>query len=202
MTTAEKKDSAGKIERDLLADARNDAAWEKSIRVQPASSPRPRWYGRSTRHEPSEYEMIGAMAVSFADLELSLELAIGQLVASGDENRGQLMQAVTAEMSFDRKVHAFSSLFELKFPDEAEDPELTAIVRELFVARDERNAILHSGLPSANAKHGLKRERYVISPDRLAAIRDHIGEVGQRFARFSMKRIQERAATATSPQEP
>jgi len=141
-------------------------------------------------------------------LELFLELSIWQLVANDDDDQRRLMEAITVEMSFDRKVHAFSSLFKLKFPEEAEDPELLAIAKELFITQEERNAILHSGWSyspdqrlfrrmkaSAKAKRGLTRRSYAMTPERLSSVRDHIGEVGQRFAHFSMKRIQDRLAS-------
>src|ERR1043165_1372483 len=105
MTSFGKKKSTADIERDLLADARNESAWEAPIRVQPATSRRPDHTPTSSgevvvdQPTASEFEIIGEMAVWFSNLELYLELAIWQLVASGDDTRGQLMQAVTAEMS-------------------------------------------------------------------------------------------------------
>jgi hypothetical protein len=154
------------------------------------------------------------MTMTFANIEFNLEVAIWQLVAAGNEHQRQLMEAVTTEMPFDRKVQAFASLFKLRFPDESEDREFQAVVKELFIAHDERSAILHSGSSyssevavitrmkgSAKAKQGLRRQIHAVPPERLASIRDHIDAVARRFAHFSMTRIQQRIAMRESRQK-
>jgi hypothetical protein len=45
----QKRISDAEIEKDLVADGENPAAWEPPIRVLPSRSPRPAWYGR-TKH--------------------------------------------------------------------------------------------------------------------------------------------------------
>ncbi len=214
-----KKPSSIDIERTLLEDAGNPDAWEAPISVKASSAPRPSWYrGATKQSEPnvsaSEPRLIGEMTITFANLEFNLEVAIWQLVAAGNENQRQLMEAVTTEMSFDRKVQAFASLFKLRFPDESEDRELQAVVKELFIAHDERNAILHAG-PSyssdiavisrmktpAKTKQGFRRQIHHMSAERIASIRDHVGAVGRRFAHFSMTRVQQRIAVHESRQK-
>jgi hypothetical protein len=208
-----KQSSRLKFEQSLIADASNPEAWEHSLHVEPLmSTPIAAGIGSkitqakaANERSPQELNIIGEVAVWFANLELYLELSIWQLISAGDEEQRHLVEAVTAEMSFDRKVHAFSSLFKLRFPEEAEDSELNLIVRELFSAQQGRNAILHSGWfysadeqaftrmkASAKAKHGLTRRIYPMPLERLATVRDQIGGIGQHFARFSMTRIQER----------
>src|SRR5687768_8422189 len=114
-----------------------------------------------------ELQRLGEVAMWFGNLEFSVDSAIWELVAASDDDLKRLLQAVTVEMSFDRKVHAFASLFKLRFPDEANDEQLKSIVAELFEAQRKRNAVLHSawshsedGLRrlkgSAKAKHALR----------------------------------------------
>lgn len=108
-----------------------------------------------------------------------------QLV-SGDRNQQPLVEAITAEMSFDRKVVAFASLFRLRFPDESNDPELRAALDDLFAAYAGRSAILHS---------------MALAFVDLAKIRDNIAMIGRRFASFSMTRVQQRIAVPPSAQK-
>ena len=216
--SARKKLSSIEIERILLEDARNPDAWEKPISVKASSKPRPSWYrGATTDSEPdasaSEHRMIGEVTITFANLEFNLEVAIWQLVAAGNESQRPLMEAVTTEMSFDRKVQAFASLFKLRFPEESEDRELQTVVKELFIAHDERSAILHSGssysgdvavitrTKGPKTTQALQRQIHKTSPERLTSIRDHIGAVGRRFAHFSITRVQQRIALHESRQK-
>ncbi len=76
-----------------------------------------------------EIHLIGEIAVGFGNLELYLELGIWQLLAGDDEQTRKLGEAITAEMSFDRKVHAFASLCRLRVPAGSDDTELQALVR-------------------------------------------------------------------------
>lgn len=151
--------------------------------------------------------LIGEIAVAFGILELFLELSIWQLIAGKDEALQKLGEAITAEMSFDRKVHALYSMFALKFPEEAADPDLRVIVSELFVIQDKRNRILHSAWSysqefgvftrmkaSAKAKRGLTRKMSTVEPEELIAIHREISELANRFGHFTKTRIQDRLA--------
>jgi hypothetical protein len=151
-----------------------------------------------------ELQRLGEVAMWFGNLEFYVDGAIWELVAGSDDDLKQLLQAVTVEMSFDRKLHAFASLFKLRFPEDADDEELKTIVAELFEAHGKRNAMLHSawshseseGLQrlkgSAKAKHGLRWQVHPESEDELAAVSAQIAEAGQRFSRFCLERIQRR----------
>lgn len=44
--SSNKKTSSAEIERILIKDAGNVAAWEEPVKVAPSESPRPEWYGR------------------------------------------------------------------------------------------------------------------------------------------------------------
>jgi hypothetical protein len=182
-----KKPLSGDIERALIKDADNPDAWEEPITVKGSASPRPSWYGKH-RSQPAvpriatsadEPQLVGEAAMSFANLEHCLEIAMWQLVIAGDENQQPLVEAITAEMSFDRKVIAFANLFRLRFPNETDDPELQATLDDLFIAYGDRNAILHTMAPA-----------FV----EIAAIRDNIAGIGRRFADFSMTRVHQRIA--------
>ena len=153
--------------------------------------------------------MIGEIAIAFGVLELYLEIAIWQMVAENNETKRKLGEAITSEMSFDRKVHAFSSMFALQFPAEANDPQLKELVAELFAAQDKRNQILHSAWSlsdasgrytrmkaSAKAKKGLRRTLSTVEPDELLAVYNQIGDLGQQFSRFAKERIQDRMEPA------
>lgn len=151
-----------------------------------------------------ELQRVGEVAMWFGNLELWVENAIWELVAAADGDLKQLLQAITVEMSFDRKVHAFASLYKLRFPEEDEDDDLKEVVSDLFSASAERNAVLHSawstsepeGLQrlkgSAKSKHGLRWQVHPASEDELAAVSAQIAETAQRFGRFCAERIQKR----------
>ena len=57
-----------------------------------------------------EVHLVGEIAMAFANLELFLEGTIWQLLAGDNEQIRHLCECLTAEMSFHRKVDAFSSL--------------------------------------------------------------------------------------------
>ncbi len=152
-----------------------------------------------------EIHLIGEIAVGFGNLEFYLESGIWQLLAGDDEQTRKLGEAITAEMSFDRKVHAFASLYRLKVPAGSDDTELKALVKSLFEAQENRNAILHSAWTysekwhaftrmkaSAKATRGLRRRMHRMSPERLEAIRYRIAEAGELFGKFVMQRVQDR----------
>src|SRR5947209_6506253 len=112
-----RKKSSNDIERQLISDADDPQAWGKPVQVPPSRSPRPE---RILCHNAVPH-LIGDIAITFGTLEFYLEAAIWQMVAQGDQERQQLGEAITAEMAFDRKVHAFHSIFALRFPAEGND---------------------------------------------------------------------------------
>jgi hypothetical protein len=157
---------------------------------------------------------VGQVAMWFGNLELWLEGAIIQLLtgiardASGRRELEQMAQAVAVEMSFDRKIHAFYSMYKIKFPAEAENEDLKTLVNELFAVQDERNSILHSAWSydengeltgrlnsSAKAKRlrGLRRRLQSAEAEEISAVARHIADVGQRFGYFCKEHIQDRA---------
>ena len=212
--TTGKKRSAVEIERTLIADADKPDAWADPISVPASSSPRPSWYRGETSKvicEQPVAHLIGDIAIAFGTLEIYLELAIWQMIAESDEGKRKLGEAITAEMSFDRKVHAFYSMFALQFPSEAADIDLKELVADLFSAQDTRNQILHSAWSfsdefetvmrmkaSAKAKKGLIRTMSPVEPSQLLSVYKKIEELGQRFARFAKSRLQDRLAPKTT----
>jgi hypothetical protein len=211
MSTRKKKSDA-ELEQQLIAQANDPKAWGDPITVPPSLSPRPSWYRRNKEEvlcRQPVVHLIGEIAIAFGILELYLELAIWQMVAENNETKRKLGEAITAEMSFDRKVHAFYSMFALQFPAEADDPHLKELVAGLFAAQDKRNQILHSAWSvsdefgsytrmkvSAKAKNGLRRTLSTVQPDELLAVYRQICDLGQRFGRFAKERIQDRIVPA------
>jgi hypothetical protein len=131
--------------------------------------------------------LVGEIGVAFGNLELFVEGGICQLLAGNDKNGQQLAQALTAEMSFDRKVHAFASLYRLRVKAEKAGKDLDILVRALFKAQEDRNALLHSAWihsevlrcfthtkGSAKASRGLVRHLHRVAPDGLLAIQERI----------------------------
>jgi hypothetical protein len=211
MSTRKKKSDA-ELEQQLIAEANDPKAWGSPIPVPPSLSPRPTWYRRNKEkalcRQPVVH-LIGEIAIAFGVLELYLELAIWQMVAENNETKRKLGEAITAEMSFDRKVHAFHSMFALQFPAEANDPHLRELITDLFAAQDKRNQILHSAWSvshefggytrmkaSAKAGKGLRRKLSTVEPDELLAVYRQIGDLGEQFGRFAKERIQDRMAPA------
>jgi hypothetical protein len=157
---------------------------------------------RNLRCSAPEVHLIGEIAIGFGNLEFYLEGGIWLLLAGDDDATRRLAEAITAEMSFDRKVHAFSSLYKLRVP-ERNDSELEALVAVLFKIQDERNGILHSAWlyldahtaplimkAQAKAKHGLRRRFHRMTSARLEEVRVRIAEAGDRLARFIAERVQ------------
>lgn len=154
---------------------------------------------------------VGELAVAFGNLELYVSAAIWQLLGVGDKTLELLGQAITAEMSFDRKVHAVASMYKIRFPSAAQDAALKRLVTRLFQAQDRRNQILHSNWPhpedeqerwrvksSAKAKTGLKTKVSVITADDILEVVSDIHEIGQEFAKFALENIQ-KPMTKTPP---
>ena len=154
-----------------------------------------------------EVHLLGEIVVAFGNLELFLEGAILQLLGADDHTRFLMAQAITAEMSFDRKVHAFATMFKLKSPGHAET-ELEALVKELFAVEGQRNALLHSAWnysqnfgafmrmkSSAKATQGLRHRLHRMPPEKIRATRSNIAAVADSLARFTMAYIQEPKTT-------
>jgi hypothetical protein len=149
-----------------------------------------------------EVHLLGEIVVAFGNLELFLEAMIWLLIGEDNPTRHLMAQAITAEMSFERKVNAFASMFKVKRPSHAK-AELEALVKELFAVQGERNALLHSAWTysqnfeawtrtkaSAKARQGLRRRVHRMTPERLKVVRKHIAVVGDSLARFTMAHIQ------------
>lgn len=151
-----------------------------------------------------EIHLLGEIVVAFGNLELFLEASLWQLLASDDDRERLLMaQTLTAEMSFDRKVHAFVSMFRQKGVPKT-DSELDALRKALFAAQEERNKLLHSAWnysdalggsftrmkASAKAKRGLRRRFHRMPAERIEAALRRIAAVAQSLARFTVEHIQ------------
>jgi hypothetical protein len=156
---------------------------------------------------------LGEIAIRWGNLELFVSATVWQLLAAGDKMIEHMAQAITAEMSFDRKVNAFFSLYKIRFPKEADDPELKALVIALFGAEEKRNQLLHSawavskdgGISGrmkssarANRGHGLRNRFNSADAATITAAAKEIVEVGQRFGKFSMEKIQQRLSPAVA----
>jgi hypothetical protein len=155
---------------------------------------------------------VGEIAVAFGNLELYVSGAIWQLLGISDKTVEQLAQAITAEMSFDRKVHAFASMYKIRFPADATNPDLKKLVARLFEVQDLRNQVLHSNWPepddeterlrvksSAKTKSGLKTSVSAVTADDMFGIVKAIHEVGQDFGKFALQRIQNQLCEPTKP---
>jgi len=110
---------------------------------------------------------LGDLVVAWGNLEQWVTGGIVQLISGGDATLEQIAFAVCAEMSFDRKVHALYSIYKVRFPTEAENPELRAIVNGLFAMQERRNQMLHSawilsedGRIAARLKSSAKAKRF------------------------------------------
>lgn len=157
-----------------------------------------------------ELQKLGEVAMSFGNLEFSVDGAIWELLAASDDDLKRLLQAVTVEMSFDQKAHAFASLFRLRFPEDAKDEELKSLVAELFEAQQKRNDVLHSASSgshdgrrrlkgSARTKNGLRWQLHTPSEQDLAAISAQIAETTQHFSCFALEKIQHRLRREIEP---
>ncbi len=148
--------------------------------------------------------MIGQISVDFQITELFVEGAIWQMMAPEGGPLLEVAQAVTAEMSFDRKVHAFASVYRLQRPD-AVDDVFRQLVADLFKVQELRNAVIHATWnyseklqaftrmkASAKAKHGLRRTLSPVAPAKLVDVQNQIEEVANRFGAFVIERVQKR----------
>lgn len=168
-------------------------------------SPNPLADRRGLRCSVPEVHLVGEVVIGFGSLEFFLEAGIWQLLAGNDSQARRLAEAITAEMSFDRKVHAFSSLYKLRVPCESDDPQFNSLIKSLFSIQDKRNGIVHAAWTysevlqtftrmkaSAKAKQGLRRRIHRMTPRQLEEVRVGIAKVGDKLARFIMERIQDR----------
>lgn len=157
-----------------------------------------------------ELHLIGDIVVRFGNLDMFVATAIWKLL--GDRRDLFILgQAITAEMSFDRKVHAFASMYRIRFPEQAKEPELQALTGVLFAAQDGRNAIVHSAWTespeeegafslrlkaSSKAKRGLRTQFQRVTTARLEEVRDLIEQASLRFGLFMMNCIQDKVIEA------
>jgi hypothetical protein len=155
-----------------------------------------------------EIHLLGEIIVGFGDLELALEMAIWKLLGDQDAERLLMAQAITAEMSFDRKVHALASMVRGKYGD-THQAALAGLVKALFEAQDQRNGLLHSAWSyspqfetvvrmksTAKASRGLKRTIDRMNPERLEGIRNRIRAVVQALERFTATHLKEASERA------
>ena len=152
--------------------------------------------------EPAVH-ILGEIVMGFGNVELFLETGIWHLLKGRGKNPLLLPQAVTAEMSFGRKVHAFFSMYRLKYPSKGGDAEVKELTKELFAAQEQRNAVLRSAWSyssnpgvlermkaTSKAKHGLNRRMYQMSPARLEDVRVKIASVGNRLLLFLSNNVE------------
>src|SRR5262249_22459276 len=105
--------------------------------------------------------------------------------------------ALTAEMSFFKKVGAFARMFREKGISSAE-PELKTLEKRLESVNQQRNELIHAAWSVQGMRMKFKRikgkgPRYEIVPmpaKRIEEIRDQIGEAGALLWHFAMKYIQ------------
>ena len=139
--------------------------------------------------------------MTFGNLELMVASAIWQMLAPKQEGGLQIAQAATAAMSFRARVDAFSSMYGLLKPKEADGPELRGVVSGLFEAEQIRNTLLHSAwsdhrVPSPRLMR-MKGERKgpyhrfaEMSYSDIENLRVRIAEVGNRFGQFVIEKLQ------------
>jgi len=143
--------------------------------------------------------LLGLVVIWFGNLEISLESSIWGLLAQ-DDQRFMMAQAVTADMSFRQKVHAFVLMFRQKGISSAE-PELNALEKMLHHAEEERNKLIHSAwnywggqylMRTKLPKHpkNLKRGFSRMSAETIEETRNRIEEASGSLALFTMKYIQ------------
>ena len=157
---------------------------------------------RHSKCPAPEVHLLGDIVTEFGNLEAFLEVAIWQLLGQEDRSRFLMVQALTAEMSFDRKVHALASMFRLKYPKQHE-VELDSLVNSLFRAQDQRNALMHSAWnysshsgqflrmkATAKAKRGLVRRFYAAPAGQLETVRGTIEKVANDLMTFTIAHIQ------------
>ena len=159
---------------------------------------------RPTPCSQPEIHLVGEIAVSFGNLEFLLEGGIWKLLCGEDEQTQKLGEAITAEMSFSRKLYAFSSMYRLRVPSASEDHTFRSMINELDKVQAERNAILHSAWSyspklkvlrrmksEAKTKRGLRHRMSYMTPEKLEAILSRISQAGDRFGKFVIEHVQD-----------
>jgi hypothetical protein len=147
---------------------------------------------------------VGRITVAFGNLEAQLELGLWQLFTAerDDPELLEMVQVVTAEMSFDRRVHALASAFRIRERSQDQLRELDALTGALFAAQEDRNGIIHSSWgrvsalrgvwrskASAKAKGGLRHRAERATEDRLGAIVRKIEAAGRLLNDFVVGHI-------------
>lgn len=146
--------------------------------------------------------LIGNIVISFQEVEWYVDASICQMITRDDPCLRQVAQAVTAEMSFDRKVHAFSSIYRLRFPDLI-DETFTQLIKDLDHIQQLRNRVIHSmwyplNIPqafgtmkaSAKASRGFQQTFAHVNASDLTKVLHEIEEVSDRYSQFAIERIQ------------
>lgn len=150
-----------------------------------------------------EVHLLGLVVIWFGNLELFLEGSIWGLLAQGDDQRFMMAQAVTADMSFGQKVHAFALMFREKGISSAET-ELKELVKLLNHAEEERNKLMHSSWNYSPVWGGqdlmrsklprrpksLSRGFHRMSTNRIEETRKKIEKASASLAFFTMKYVQ------------
>ena len=157
---------------------------------------------RHSKCPAPEVHLLGDIVTAFGNLEIFLEGTIWQLLGQEDQSKFLMAQALTAEMSFDRKVHALASMFRVKYPKQHE-AELESLVASLSKAQEERNALMHSAWnysadsgqfermkATAKAKRGLVRRVHTTSAATLETVRGNIDKVANDLVNFTIAHIQ------------
>ena len=155
----------------------------------------------------SELQRVGEVAMSFAKLQFHVDRAISELVAGSDDGVKRRLHALTVEMTFDAKVHAFASLIKLRFPEDTQDERLQRIVAELFDAQRKSEAVLRSdivvprpGPRRINAvpkpQRGLRWQHRTLPEQELAAVSAQIAETCRGFDEFVAETMQRQVSRA------
>jgi hypothetical protein len=146
--------------------------------------------------------LIGEIVVSFQEVEWYIDASIWQMITRDDPCLREVAKAITAEMSFDRKVHALSSIYRLRFPDLIDDT-FTQLIKDLDHIQQLRNGVIHSmwypsNVPqvfgrmkaSAKAKRGFEQTFSSVKASDLSKTLTEIEVVSDRFSQFAIERIQ------------
>jgi hypothetical protein len=145
------------------------------------------------------HEPIGALAVSFSQLETLVMLFVVGLI-DVDPNVGM---ALVSEMSFAKRLDALQSIAPFTIRDTTLCDELAEVVAHLSESENQRNTILHttwalSGQsevmrlkPTAKRKKGLKANFRTASVDDVVAAREQITATITKFSAY-IRKIQDR----------
>jgi pyruvate formate-lyase activating enzyme-like uncharacterized protein len=146
--------------------------------------------------KPNKFDAaMGRIVQSFSFLEDTLSNIISILLKFD----GDLVNIITAELSFRNKVSLFSSLYK-HFQDtyepvnEETDKHFQELLKALNKANELRNRIIHSRYIlnrfrikiTSKGKKGLKKSIEKISPDYLLDISDYISEAAMALEEFPL----------------